>query len=235
MDRNPLESKSTECSHLEGRNVVVMGGSSGIGLATAKALARVGAAVTITGRDPERLNSAAREAGLRTAVSDATSSQALEGFYKQHGPFDHLILSIAGREGGGPFRALDLDSLRLGFENKYWTQVRAAQLALKTLRRNGSITFITSSSARRPNPNTSGLAAINGALETMVQVLAAELTPLRINAVSPGVVDTPFWNRLPIQQRETMQSSLANSAAVGRIGRPEEIADAICFWLATTS
>ena len=229
MNQESLMGRVNTRERLAGQNIVIMGGSSGIGLAVAIALVQSGANVTITGRSQEKLNSVARDLQLNTHLADATSRVSLEDFYQQHGSFDHLILSIGGAEGGGPFRTLDMERLQQGFENKFWAQIRAVQLALKTLRNDGSVTLVTSSAARRPNLNTSGLAAINGALEAMVRVLAAELRPLRVNAVSPGVVDTPLWSRFPEQQRQRMLSGLASLAALGRIGRPDEIADAVCF------
>jgi NAD(P)-dependent dehydrogenase (short-subunit alcohol dehydrogenase family) len=214
---------------LKDQSVVVMGGSSGIGLATAKVLAKSGARVTITGRDKSKLDAACLHSNMAGEVVDATSATALTTFYQQLGPFDHLVLTLSGGEGGGPFPKLDINALRRGFEGKFWPQISAAQAALNTLRNNGSLTFVTAVSARRANPNTAGLAAINGALEAMVRVLAAELKPLRVNAVSPGVIETPWWDRIPEKQRRTMLASLASAAAVGRVGRPEEVAEAIVF------
>jgi NAD(P)-dependent dehydrogenase (short-subunit alcohol dehydrogenase family) len=95
------------------------------------------------------------------------------------------------------------------------------------LRPDGSVTLITAASARAAIPGTAGLAAINGALEAMVPPLAVELAPLRINAVSPGVIDTPWWDRVPQEQRKALFDGLAATTPVGRVGRPDDIARAI--------
>ncbi len=219
---------------LEGHRIVVMGGSSGVGKAAAAALGAEGAQVVVTGRDPERLRAAARELGpdARGEVVDATSRPALDAFFAGLDRLDHLVLCVSGREGGGPFRQLELEGVRRGFDAKFWAQVQAAQACLGTLRADGSITFVTAASARTPLPGTSGLAAINGALEAMVPTLALELKPARVNAVSPGVIETPWWDALPAEQREAAFSQMAAAAPVGRIGRPADVADAIRFLVA---
>ncbi|MEU2714663.1 SDR family oxidoreductase [Streptomyces sp. NPDC007205] len=101
------------------------------------------------------------------------------------------------------------------------------QAALPALRRDGSVTLVTAASARAALPGTAGLAAINGALEAMVPPLAVELAPLRVNAVSPGVVDTPWWDGVPAGQRRALFDGFAAITPVGRIGRPGDIARAI--------
>jgi len=192
-------------------------------------LAGLGARVTITGRNADKLAAAPPHPNIHGEVVDARSAEALQAFYARLGAFDHLILAVSGGEGGGPFPSLDLGALRRGFDGKFWAQIGAAQQSLRTIRRDGSITFVTAISARRANPSTAGLAAINGAIEAIVRVLAAELKPLRVNAVSPGVIDTPWWDLMPSEQRQELLSTLVKAAAVGRIGRPEEVADAIVF------
>ena len=215
------------------KKVVVMGGTSGIGLATAKAAASAEASVIVTGRDSERLKRAlaALPESAEGALVDATSPDALKAFYTRSGPFDHLVLAVSGRLGGGPFIGLQTDTLRKAFEAKFFAYVTAVQTGLGTLRTGGSIVLVTASSARTSYPGTAGLAAINGALEAMVPTLALELKPTRVNAVSPGIIDTPWWDEWPREQREAAFAQIAASSPVGRIGRPEDIAQAILFLL----
>ncbi|MFF8592183.1 SDR family oxidoreductase [Streptomyces sp. NPDC015220] len=214
---------------LAGQRVVVMGGSSGIGEATAAFLAADGAEVVITGRSQDRLDAAASrlDGKVTTQRLDASDRPALDAFFAGSGPIDHLVLALSGAKGGGPFAQLDLTALAEGFDGKFWPHTNALQAALPALRRDGSVTLVTAASARAALPGTSGLAAINGALEAMVPPLAVELAPLRVNAVSPGVVDTPWWDAVPAEQRQSVFEGIAAATPVGRVGRPEDIARAI--------
>jgi NAD(P)-dependent dehydrogenase (short-subunit alcohol dehydrogenase family) len=217
--------------NLNGKKIVVVGGSSGIGLAAAKQLAQLGGRVTIAGRDAEKLRSAAGSAGvaLETRAVDATSSAALRAFFRELGSFDHLVLTMSGAKGGGPFAELSMEALREGFESKFFPHFAAAQAALPYLSKDGSITFVSAISARGSMPGTSGLAAINGAIESLVKPLARELKPLRVNAISPGAIETPWWDALPPEQRRSLLQSVASLSLVNRNGQPDEVAQAIVF------
>lgn len=219
---------------VNGHRVVVMGGGSGIGEATARLFASNGAEVIITGRNPEKLHKAAKHIGgaVTAQTVDATSPDQLVAFFSGIGDIDHLVLAVSGSMGAGEFASLDLTELRTGFEAKFWAHLQTLQAALPTLTKNGSVVFITAASAQAALPGTSGLAAINGALEKAVPPLATELAPLRINAVSPGLVDTPWWDNVPQQQRESLFESIARTLPLGRVGKPDEIAQAI-YLLAT--
>lgn len=211
--------------------IVVMGGSSGIGAAAARSFVQRGSEVVITGRDSKKLEQAVAEIGgkVGTASVDGADPAAVRAFFGKLGAFDHLVLTLSGGEGMGPFRELDLTKLRSAFEAKFWAQLTVAQAALPTLKASGSITFVTAASARATLPGTSGLAAINGALEIMVPILAKELAPLRVNAVSPGVIDTPWWNKMPAEQRQAFFAQMAATLPSRRVGTAEDVADAIAF------
>jgi NAD(P)-dependent dehydrogenase (short-subunit alcohol dehydrogenase family) len=216
----------------DGQRVVIIGASAGIGEATAKALARRGAAVTITGRSKERLDQAARRIGhpVLAAELDATSRGALDAFFATTETIDHLVLSASpGAVGVGPIAALDEAALRQAFDGKFFAHVKAIQAALPRLRRDGSVTMVTAASARAAFPGTAGIAAANGALETMVAPLAVELAPLRVNAVSPGVIDTHWWGALPEDQRRAYFDSVAAVTPVRRVGKPDDVAEAIVY------
>ena len=215
---------------LEGQRVLVLGGTSGIGLATARTALDAGAAVTIGGRDPRRLEAAltaldGRAQGIRV---DATDRASLEAMLAAVGKLDHLVLSVATGGGAGPLATLDLTALQQAIEGKLLAFLRALQVALPYLRKDGSVTFVTAASARAAAPGTAGLAANNGALNVAVAPLAVELAPLRVNAVCPGIVETPIFERWPEELRERFFER-ARATPVGRIGRPEDIAKAILF------
>lgn len=211
--------------------IVVLGGSSGMGLATVELLARAGHRVIASGRDATKLALALEPlAGeVHGEAVDACDRAQLDAFFRRTGAFDHLVIALSGGEGGGPFRVLDLAALQRGFAAKFWPHVQAAQAALPTLREGGSLTFLSSISARMANPGTAGLAAINGAIAAMVPVLARELAPIRVNAVAPGVIDTPWWDGLGADAKAAVFARQAETLPVGRVGRPHEVAQAVAF------
>ncbi len=216
----------------DGQRVVIIGGSAGIGEATAKAFATRGAAVTITGRSKERLDEAARRIGhpVDAAELDATDRAALDAFFTVAGTVDHLVLAASpGAVGAGPIAALDEAALRQAFEGKVFAHIKAIQAALPRLRPDGSITIVTAASARAAFAGTTALAGANGALEAIVGPLAVELAPLRVNAVSPGVIDTHWWNALPEEQRQAYFAAVAAVSPVRRVGQPEDVAEAIVY------
>jgi NAD(P)-dependent dehydrogenase (short-subunit alcohol dehydrogenase family) len=216
----------------DGQRVVIIGASAGIGEAAARAFAARGAAVTITGRSKERLDQAAQRIGhpVHAAELDATSRAALDAFFATTGTIDHLVLSASpGAVGAGPIAALDETALRQAFDGKFFAHVKALQAALPQLRPDGSVTIVTAASARAAFAGTAGIAAVNGALETMVAPLAVELAPLRVNAVSPGVIDTHWWAAMPEDQRRAYFDSVAAVSPVRRVGKPDDVADAIVY------
>jgi len=211
--------------------VMIAGGSSGIGLSTARFLIDYGASVIITGRDAKKLESASRLLGPGTSsiAFDAANSQARAKALAGIGQLDHLVISLSGGKGAGTFQTLSEVDLRTGFEAKFWTNFSLAHDAVECLSPKGSITFVSSISARAANPGTAGLAAINAAIEGLVKPLAVELQPLRVNAVAPGVVDTPWWDWLSEEQKKATFESFAAATPEGRVGKPEDIASAIVF------
>jgi NAD(P)-dependent dehydrogenase (short-subunit alcohol dehydrogenase family) len=207
---------------------LIVGGTSGIGEATAAAFLARGDEVTVAGRDPDRLAAALeRLDGARGETADAGDRAAIAALASRLAPIDVLVFAASGGRGAGPLAELDLADLRDAFEQKLWPALTTLQAALPAMAPDAGIVLVTAGSARAAVPGTAGLAAVNGALEAMVQPLAAELAPLRVNAVSPGVVDTPWWSRQGDALRTSVFERFGSWLPAGRIGRPEEVAAAI--------
>ncbi len=213
---------------LQNKKIVIAGGTSGIGLSVALMFQQQGAKVSVTGRDMAKLNAAAAE-GLLTAEVDSTNTEALKTFFQSLGKIDHLIIALGSNKGLGNFIDLSLDDLREGFEEKYWSHLNTLKAALPFVNTNGSITLITAITATAKLAGTSGIGSVNGALEIMVPIIAKEIKPIRINAVSPGVVDTPWWDFMTQEAKQQTFNDYASQILVGRIAQPEDIAQTILF------
>ncbi len=214
---------------MEKRHVAVIGGSAGIGLETARLLAGKGAQVTVGGRDPGRLHAAVGELGgqARGVTVDAEQADSLREFFARAGSISDLVITVTRRGGAGPAASLAEADLPGAFAGKTVAHLRAVALALPALAADGSITLVTAGSAQSALPGTAGLAAVNGALEAAVAPLAFELAPRRVNAVSPGVIETGWWDEVPEEARQEAFKTFAQRALVHRNGRPEDVAHAI--------
>ncbi|MEV4014729.1 SDR family oxidoreductase [Nonomuraea angiospora] len=209
--------------------VVIVGGTSGIGLAAAARLAAGGAEVVVTGRSEERLRSALKQLGdqARGEVVDARDTGAMRALFEGLGAVDHLVVTVTGRGGAGPLSSLTDEGLTEAWRNKLVPHLLTAQAALGVLNPEGSITFVTAASAGAALPGIATLAAVNGAIEAAVPGLAVELAPIRVNAVSPGVIETDWWSEIGDEARAAFMEGAAESLPVRRVGRPEDVAATI--------
>ncbi|PUZ27490.1 NAD(P)-dependent dehydrogenase, short-chain alcohol dehydrogenase family [Chitinophaga costaii] len=213
-------------STIANKHIVVAGGASGIGKALVTQLVAGHAQVTVTGRSADKL--AALKAALpaiSTVVLDSTDRPALNAFFESLGSIDHLVIAVSGNKGMGEFKSLSLDVVKEGFDQKFFAHLHTLQAALPYLQ--GSVTFITAMTATAEMPGTSGIASINGALELVVPILAKELKPLRVNAISPGVIDTPWWDHIAPEEKQQSFAYFSSLVHAGRVGRAEEVAAAI--------
>lgn len=223
----------------EGARVLIVGGSSGMGLALARRCLDEGASVLVVGRDEAKLAAARNSLGdpprLRTAAVDGSSEQAVAGLFEHSGEFDHIASTAADIQGAYELLPeLDMEAAQRAIASKVIGPLLLAKYGARRLAPGGSITFTSGIAAYRPMAKGSVVATINAALEGMVRALAVELAPIRVNAVSPGWVDTPIWTSVAGDRKDQMLATMADRLPVGRVGRPTDIAHAIAFLMSNT-
>ena len=215
---------------MTGRTALVAGGTSGIGLATARLLNAAGATVHIAGRSKERLDTvSSSDPELIGHQADGGDFVAVAAVADAIGTIDWLVITLSGNEGPGPIASLDLDMLRRAFDAKFWGHITTVQAVLPRLASSGSITLLGAVTARAGMPGTAGIAAINGAVEALVRPLAVELAPIRVNAISPGVVDTPWWSAIPADAREAYFAQAAKVLPARHVATAEDVAEVVAM------
>jgi NAD(P)-dependent dehydrogenase (short-subunit alcohol dehydrogenase family) len=215
---------STELQ-LTGQTVVLIGGSAGIGLETARLARAAGAEVILTGRDPERLTRAAGEVGAAsTAAFDATDTDRLEAFFDGLPPtIDHVLVT-----GGGPYYAplaeFDFAEGRRDLDSHLWLPMRIGKLAIGRVRPGGTLLFMSGTGARRPAPGLALITAMSYAMPALVANLALELAPIRVNLIAAGFVDTPLSATLLGDRLDERRAELRATLPIGRVVGPADVA-----------
>jgi NAD(P)-dependent dehydrogenase (short-subunit alcohol dehydrogenase family) len=218
---------------LRGKNILVIGGSSGIGFATAAGALAEGAKVTIASRSEEKLRAAKDllKGEVEARKLDVSDSAAVEAFFDGSPTYDHIVVSGAAFK-FGTVRDQNIDDAYAAMNVKFWGAYRVARKA--TVAPGGSFVFVSGFLSRRPKPNMVLVGAINAALETLAQGLALEMAPVRFNVVSPGIIDTPTRAAMPADARKAMLENVAKSLPVKRVGLAEDCADQILLMLRNT-
>lgn len=214
------------------QHIVVAGGSSGIGHAVAAlALAR-GAQVTLTGRSQAKFDAAQARLGgaVSTVCFDLGDREAAQAGFAQLRPFDHFV-STAADLSYGPLAGMSSEAIARMVSAKLYGPIHLVQFGLPKLRTGGSIVLYSGLAADRPAPGTAMVSALNAGVEGMVRALAVELAPVRVNAISPGVVDTEGWAFMDEATRRGFFADLAAKLPAGQIGSPAELAEATLFVL----
>jgi NAD(P)-dependent dehydrogenase (short-subunit alcohol dehydrogenase family) len=221
---------------LNGKRVVVLGGTSGLGFATAVAAAREGASIVVASATQDRVSRtlAALPEGSQGHVVDLTDEAQVSALFGKIGAFDHLVYTAGDSLLLGDFAALSIADARRAFDVRYWGAVTAVKYAAPLIRKGGSIVLTTGIAAARPFKGWTVPSSILGAMEGLTRALAVELAPIRVNTVSPGVVKTDMWNQLPQEDREGLYRDVGAKLLTGRVGEADEVAETYLYLMRQT-
>lgn len=216
---------------LHNKRVVILGGSSGIGLSVAEQAASQGAKLVIASSNAERVQKAIESLGgnAQGHTLDLSDEQAVETLFAKLGAFDHLVFTAGDSLHLQNLADTDLKQARRAFELRYWAALAAVKYASKSIRKGGSIVLTTGVAGQRPHKGWVVAASVCGTIEALTRALALELAPIRVNAVSPGVVRTNLWQNMTAPERERLYESVGNNLPVGRVGEARDIAQAYLF------
>jgi NAD(P)-dependent dehydrogenase (short-subunit alcohol dehydrogenase family) len=216
---------------LHGKRIVVLGGSSGIGLAVAQAAARERADVIIASSRQARVDAALKTLPPRAEghAVDLSEETAIEALFLRLGSFDHLVFTAGENLQLESLASIDVEVARRFFGLRYWGALLAAKYGSPNIREGGSVVFTSGIAGQRPRPGWSVAASICSAMEGLTRALAVELAPVRVNIVSPGVVRTPLWAEMREAEREELYRRTAERLPVGHVGEPDEIAEAYLY------
>jgi NAD(P)-dependent dehydrogenase (short-subunit alcohol dehydrogenase family) len=225
-----------ESSLFKDKAVLVVGGSAGLGAATARSFAARGARVTIASRSAAKLDACARQIAadvsseVATTVLDITDDTSVERYFGDAPTYDHVVVT-AGETPMGPARSLPLSDAYIAMNSKFWGAYRVARAV--QIREGGSLTLVSGFLSVRPRKTSVLQGAINAALEALARGLALELSPVRVNTVSPGLIATSLWSNLDEDARTRMYADAEARLPVRRVGQAEDVTNAILYLAST--
>ena len=213
---------------VNGKKALVFGGTSGIGLATAKELASLGAEVTAVSRNPEKAGDVPEGVTLRQC--DVRDREAMSQLFQECAPFDILVSAATGGDRAiGPFLEMDMDGYQTSFD-KLWGYANVVRFGTEHMSENGTIVLVSGTPARRAKPGQVSLSSVGGAIEAFARTVAPEIAPRRLNVVSPGFIDTPMV-ALQGKEREEFYAKNTATHSIPRAGTAEEVAQGILFMI----
>jgi NAD(P)-dependent dehydrogenase (short-subunit alcohol dehydrogenase family) len=225
---------------LKNQRIVALGGTSGIGLAVAQLALGEGACVVVASNREEVVERARRDLAQQSPsnsvaqIVDVTRDEGIREFFDRTGPFDHLVYTAGEDLPLGRLVDTDLSRAQARFQIRYWGAVRAVKYGLRSIRDGGSIVLTSGFSATRPQAGWTSQASIQSAVEGLTRALAVELAPIRVNAVSPGLAQTPRWDALSDADRRALYEREEKRLPLGRVGNAVEIASAYIYFLKNT-
>lgn len=216
---------------LEGQRVVIIGGTSGFGMATAKAASAEGASVIVASSKKTNVDRALAElpAGTEGHLLDITQESAVADFFSTIDEFDHLAVTAGESLDLGEFARVDLGKARRFFEVRFWGALTAAKYAANRIKSTGSIILTNGIIGLRPQKGWVIAAGICGAVEAVTRALAIELAPVRVNLVCAGIVRTELWRTMTEADRNGLFEKASQLLPVGRVGTPEDLAQTYLY------
>jgi NAD(P)-dependent dehydrogenase (short-subunit alcohol dehydrogenase family) len=211
---------------LQGKRVVLIGGTAGLGLATAHATVAAGGEVVVVSSRQAKVTEVLAElpAGAQGETVDVRDEGAVKSLFDRIGPIDHLVYTAGEPMTPAPVLATEISAVRQFFETRFWGAYASVKYAAPHIRPGGSIVLSSGGSSQRSGPGWAAASSALGAMEALGRALAVELAPIRVNVVRPGMVRTEMWREYPKEVREEMFRSTGGALPVGRIGETADVA-----------
>lgn len=222
--------------NLTTKRIVIIGGSSGIGLATARAALHGGAEVIIASSRRSSIDKALGELSGHVSghTLDVSDSASVGAFFTEVGPFDHLAYTAGEPLTLMPLAGMDVDKARDFFQIRFFGALAVVSIAAPHIRDGGSITLTSGSARTRPGAGWSLGASISGAVTSLTKALAVELAPIRVNCVEPGIIRSPLWSGMSGDDQQQMFDQQAGFVPVGRVGEVDDVAQAFIYAMSQT-
>lgn len=216
---------------LKDKRIVIVGGTSGIGFATARKVVDEGGKVVIVSGRKERVEEACASLGTAAEgqVADMTRETDIVALFARIGSFDHLVYTAGESLKLAPLETMNFDEAASFLGIRFWGAFMAAKHAAPNIRPDGSITLTNGIAGQRPHKGWTMAASICGAVESLTRALAVEIAPIRVNAVCPGFVKTELWNSLDPDVREGLYRDVSAKLPVGRMGEADDLAEAYLY------